>query len=380
MEGIQNGSDAFSTVMKGSFKEIVANSTHWFQQAKAIYLNSMDWEDPEIEVPKGDNVVLFSRDKIQQLRKPWSLTLMGKCLGIFIRPSFMTRKIRSLWKPKGAVEVIDLGKGVYLYRFSLQDDYEKALFGGPWYILDHYLMINRWQPNYRPTENHFDKLAVWVHFPELPVEYYDKEALYLIASKVGKPIRVDYATNNLSRARYARVFVEVNLDIPILTKVWVGNCWQTVLYENLHLLCFQCGRIGHQKSQCSEWKEGNKMELGGAAEVQNGADTDGKNDKQVSSGNVTHGIQHAESILTVGKDIVASNGLIDKGCSDNLSDSYGPWTTVLHKKKTVNSSLAHQSRFNKGKAPINYSSSLPSGSRKPKYNHMNSNAPSTSNY
>ncbi|XP_048489738.1 uncharacterized protein LOC125491693 [Beta vulgaris subsp. vulgaris] len=290
----------------------------------------MDWDEPEIEVPKGDNVVLFSRDKIQQLRKPWSLTLMGKCLGISIRPSFMTQKIRSLSKPKGAVEVIDLGKGVYLYRFSLQDDYEKALFGGPWYVLYHYLMINRWQPNFRPTENHFDKLAVWVHFPELPVEYYDKEALYLIASKVGKPIRVDYATNNLSRARYARVYVEIDLDHPILTKVWVGNCWQTVLYENLHLLCFHCGCIGHQKTQCSEWKEENKMEQGGAAELQDGVDTDGMNNKQVSLGNVTHGIHLAEPILTVGKDIDASNGLIDKGCSDNLSGSYGPWTTVLH--------------------------------------------------
>lgn len=52
-------------------------------------------------------------------------------------------------------------------------------------------MLNRWKPNFRPTEDRFDKLAAWVHFPELPVEYYDKDALYSIASKVGKAIRVD---------------------------------------------------------------------------------------------------------------------------------------------------------------------------------------------
>lgn len=155
---------------------------------------------------------------------------------------------------------------------------------------------------FRPTEKHFDKLAVWVHFPELPVEYYDKEALYLIASKVGKPIRVDYATNNLIRARYARVFVEVDLDHPILTKVWIGNCWQTILYENLHLLCFHCGRIGHQKAQCSERKEENKGEQGGADELQDGEDTDGMNNKQVSPGDATHVIHSKETIPTVGKD------------------------------------------------------------------------------
>ena len=109
--------------------------------------------------------------------------------------------------------------------------------------------------SFRPTEDRFDKLAAWVHYPELPVEYNDKEALHSIASKVGKPIRVDYATNNLTRARYARVCVEIMLEKPILTRVWVGNHWQAIIYENLHILCFHWGRIGHQKAQCAGWKD-----------------------------------------------------------------------------------------------------------------------------
>ncbi|XP_048502653.1 uncharacterized protein LOC125498480 [Beta vulgaris subsp. vulgaris] len=261
MEGVK--SQAITTNISSdrvSFKEIVTNSSQWFSEAKAVYLNSMEWDEPEIESPAGENVVQFSKEKLAQLRKPWGLALMGKCFGIAVRPSFMTQKVRSIWKPRGSLEVIDLGKETYLFRFGLQDNYEKALFGGPWYILDHYLMLTQWQPNFRPTYNPFNKLALWIHLPELPVEYYDKEALFTIASKLGKPIREDYATNHITRARYARVCVEINLTKPILSKVWIGNQWQVILYENLHSLCFHCGRIGHQKNQCIEFKGKAPME------------------------------------------------------------------------------------------------------------------------
>lgn len=223
MEGIKALVSSVPMPQKISFKEIVSSSSRWFPETKAIYLNSMDWEESDQEPPIGANVVLFSKDKLTQLRQPWSLTLMGKCLGISVRSSVITQRVRSMRKPHGSLEVIDLGKDVFLFRFRLKNDLEKALFGGPWYILDHYLMLNQWQPNFRPNQNPFNKLVVWIHLPELPVEYYDKEALFLIASKLGKPIRVDYATNHLTRARYARVCVDIDLSKPILSKVWVGN-------------------------------------------------------------------------------------------------------------------------------------------------------------
>ena len=388
MEDVQCNLGSQDKPAKGSFKEVVANSTHWFQEAKAIFLNSMDWEEPEVEVPKGDNVVLFSNEKLHALRKPWSLTLMGKCLGISVRPSFMTQRIRVLWKPRGTVEVIDLGKGVFLFRFSLQDDYERALFGGPWYVLDHYLMINRWKPNFRPTEDQFDKLAIWVHFPELPVEYYDKEALHSIASKVGKPIRVDYATNNLSRARYARVCVEISLEKPILTRVWVMNHWQPILYENLHTLCFHCGRVGHQKANCSVRKE---------------EGLEAQSDVQGLLGETLAETANVRQVLplgdTPGKTVVQPTQLADK--QDLLKPSGfsqlekgegnvqtgprmepdGPWTVVVHRKKpNYNINPGLQMKQNKGKAIVNHTSSVAQVSRKIKVNQFNSNGASTSNY
>ncbi|XP_021729789.1 uncharacterized protein LOC110696746 [Chenopodium quinoa] len=176
---------------------------------------------------------------------------MGKCLGVSIRPQFMDTQARIMWKIKGTLETIHLGRNVILFSFSLMDDYERALFGGPWFILDHYLMISKWKPNYRPESNYFDQMAVWIRFPNLPVEYYDKLALFDIAKLVRKSIRVDYATDKTTRGRYARVCVEVNLNNPSVTKLWIGGAWQSVVFENITSLCFSCGRVWHSKDQCA---------------------------------------------------------------------------------------------------------------------------------
>ena len=145
-----------------SFREVVANSSQWFPEAKSIIFNPPEWDDSLSIPPDCPNVVSFSKNDLDLMRKPWQLTLMGKCLGINIRPSFMSQRIKIMWRPKGQIEVIDIGKSVFLFRFSMLDDLERALFGGPWFILDHYLMLTTWKPNFRPSMNPFSKLIVWI--------------------------------------------------------------------------------------------------------------------------------------------------------------------------------------------------------------------------
>ncbi|XP_021846032.1 uncharacterized protein [Spinacia oleracea] len=206
-----------------SFREVVASSSQWFAEARKIVSASRDWEDGDELSPEGGLAVKFDKLTLDRLRSPWRLTLMGKCLGIKVRSAYMESRVRAMWRIKGSLEVIDVGHDVFLFRFTQPDDFERALFGGPWFILDHYLMISTWKPNFRPSKDGFDTMSVWIRIDELPVEYYDKEALFAIAQLVGKPIRVDYATDKVTRGRYARVCVEIMLSKPLITKVWIGG-------------------------------------------------------------------------------------------------------------------------------------------------------------
>ena len=59
------------------------------------------------------------------------------------------------------------------------------MHGGPWFLFGHHLMLTPWKPNFRSSQNHFSSLIVWVRFLELPIEYFNKRALFGIAKLAG---------------------------------------------------------------------------------------------------------------------------------------------------------------------------------------------------
>lgn len=87
------------------------------------------------------------------------------------------------------------------------------------------------------------------------MEYYDESVLLALGTAVGKPIKVDIRTIDASRGRFARVCVEINLDQPVVGKVWFRNRWFNVQYEGLHLLCKECGMYDHIGRNCTVVKQ-----------------------------------------------------------------------------------------------------------------------------
>lgn len=105
---------------------------------------------------------------------------------------------------------------------------------------------------YIASEVKIDKTLVWIRFPSLGMEYYDESVLMALAAAVGRPIRVDVRTAEVSRGRFARVYVEIDLDQPVVGRVWFRNHWFKVEYEGLHLLCKKCGCFGHVSRDCTQ--------------------------------------------------------------------------------------------------------------------------------
>ena len=42
------------------------------------------------------------------------------------------------------------------------------------------------------------------------------------------------------------------MTTPLPKRVKIGSFWQDIVYENLPMLCYRCGRIGHCEIHCSE--------------------------------------------------------------------------------------------------------------------------------
>ena len=79
----------------------------------------------------------------------------------------------------------------------------------------------------------------------MPIEYYNEEALVQIGKSIGTVLRIDTHTVSETRGRFARLCVQIDVTKPLMTSIFIGKFEQSVSYEGIHRLCFDCGRVGH---------------------------------------------------------------------------------------------------------------------------------------
>mgnify|MGYP000957094387 FL=1 len=160
-------------------------------------------------------------------------------------------------------------------------------------------------------------IAVWVRLSGLPIEYYNAKALQHIGKAIGNVLRIDTFTATESRGKFARLCIQVDVNKPLITTVMIGKLQQTVTYEGIHNLCFECGRMGHKREACPfvirPVPPCEEEEKGGAGD--RGAST-----------HVVHDPDSAEINLGPhGKDNAVQE--------DVHEGSYGPWVVVARRKK-----------------------------------------------
>ena len=94
---------------------------------------------------------------------------------------------------------------------------------GPWFIGDHFLSIKPWEPDFKLALASVSSIAVWVRLNELPIEYYNAEALQLIGKAISNVLRVDTFTASETRVRFARICVQVVVEKPLATTIMMGD-------------------------------------------------------------------------------------------------------------------------------------------------------------
>ncbi|KAI9081294.1 hypothetical protein K1719_036715 [Acacia pycnantha] len=83
-----------------------------------------------------------------------------------------------MWKPKQPLKVVPLSNYYYIVSFSSREDRDYAFYEGPWMLDDHYLLVQRWRPNFNTRKADCPrKIALWVWIPDLPIKLSTVEAL-----------------------------------------------------------------------------------------------------------------------------------------------------------------------------------------------------------
>ncbi|XP_065624743.1 uncharacterized protein LOC136065460 [Quercus suber] len=227
----------------------------------------------------------FTKEEKIHMRSPWQKALIIKTFGRRMAFSFLVERVRKMWNPCGGMDCIDLGYDYFLVKFELAEDMDSILMGGPWFIGQHFLAIRQWEPGFKASTATLSSVAVWIRLPELPLEFYEPSAILKIGRAIGPVLRIDSHTANGERGRFARLCVQVNLDKPLVRKLFLGKIEQCVLYEGINSLCFSCGRIGHKVDSCpyTNREQPKEQRTNGSdeqSEMQNTKRAEEKNDKE----------------------------------------------------------------------------------------------------
>lgn len=86
---------------------------------------------------------------------------------------------------------------------------------------------------------------------DLPIEYFHTDSLFKLSQAIGRPIKMDIHTSELTRGRYARVCIEVNTEKPLPPFICINGMKQEVAYELHTCFCNKCGIIGHFPANCT---------------------------------------------------------------------------------------------------------------------------------
>ncbi|XP_039123445.1 uncharacterized protein LOC120260068 [Dioscorea cayenensis subsp. rotundata] len=167
--------------------------------------------------------VKLDSDALDRARLRFQYSLFGKFFGK--PPAFEQVKniLLKKWENIGEILISDLPNGFILLRCPNQTVLQRLLSEGPWTINGIILQLSPWRQFFEPTFTKLMTAAIWIQLHNLPIEFWSGDTLETITGHLGKLLKVDELTLSLTRTKYARVCIELDLSKPLSKGFWLGD-------------------------------------------------------------------------------------------------------------------------------------------------------------
>jgi hypothetical protein len=170
--------------------------------------------------------------------------------------------LESIWGFPAGLKIQEIEEGILQFFMDRKYDQERIILGNPWVFRNSWLIVKTWDRQMDPKSIDFSHAPVWVQMWGLPSHCKTKEmgeSLGTIMGTVETAELYEYPGKKL----IVKVKVAINVYQPIQTGILIGNHrdgthWIDYRYENLPLVCFKCGILGHEEKLCMN--EANFME------------------------------------------------------------------------------------------------------------------------
>jgi hypothetical protein len=164
------------------------------------------------------------------------------------------------WRLKNPVEVQELNKNLFLFKFSTKRDAEGVLKNGPWSFDRNLVLLERISAEEQPSNLEMFSGDFWARVYDLPLKLRTDVVAAKLGGTIGKFVEVDSKDRN-RMGKFLRIKTTVDLRKPLKRGTVITyqgkNLRVYFKYERLPTFCYACGKIGHQIKDC-ETLDGNE--------------------------------------------------------------------------------------------------------------------------
>ncbi|XP_059064774.1 uncharacterized protein LOC131856851 [Cryptomeria japonica] len=152
------------------------------------------------------------------------LCLVGRFLAFRPTIDMVRRWAGSRWKLKGSVSVSSMLGGLFLFRFTIEEDFI-YIMSGSWSYDKHCLALSKWKSGFDPSADLLRLAPVWIRLRGLPLEFWDDTIFRWIGNSFGQFVVADNVTMQKSRLVYACLCVNVVVNNPLPNFVALKSKW-----------------------------------------------------------------------------------------------------------------------------------------------------------
>ena len=96
-----------------------------------------------------------------------------------------------MWKLGNDLRIVDVGEGLFQFRFELESQLTWVLDNGPWSFDNKLLVLRRWERGMMANSATFPTLPLWVQVWGLSFDLINEEAGWEIGKGLGHVYEVD---------------------------------------------------------------------------------------------------------------------------------------------------------------------------------------------
>ncbi|CAN0918984.1 hypothetical protein LINGRAHAP2_LOCUS31187 [Linum grandiflorum] len=200
---------------------------------------------PSIEITNDDLAVDDQRN---------ALSLLGIFLGNLPPFPLVISNLKKKEQLIGSISISGLEFGICQFIFSSESDRQKILKKSPISTNKYFICLADWEPPTPQAVASLIHVPFWIHLCDLPRKYCTIKIGDKLGSLLGQVILTTICEDISSHRLFLRIKVVLNAARPLTTDIRASHndypIQSSVRYENIPLICFTCGLLGHDKKHC----------------------------------------------------------------------------------------------------------------------------------